>query len=230
MDTTLRASHADESGREGTQIGYASYSTREGRACLDAQLAELECSGCKSTGCEEVGSSWQRKVLARFLRHLKSGDVLTVTKLDRLARSAQEATDVIQALHSKGATVRILNLDVETRTAAGKRLLQFLAATAEMEQAARLDKQHEDKQRTVSFLSRDINIRVLALENLARVDALKAEGLTWAQMARRLGLSEVVVRHACNELRSRQEFDHPKLESELSRLRERMAVILRMPE
>ena len=78
-------------------------------------------------------------------------------------------------------------------------MLQVMVAAAEVERTTRLNEQYEAKQRMIGFISRDLNIRVLALENLARVDALKDESLTEAQMARRLGLSEMsFATHAAN--------------------------------
>jgi DNA invertase Pin-like site-specific DNA recombinase len=212
--------------REGAHVGYASYSKREGRAALDAQFAELERLGCQVIKIDEVGSTGERKALTRLLPRLLGGEVLIVTKLDRLARSAQEAAEIAQAVHSSGAALRILNLDLDTGTVTGKQVLQVLIAAAEAERTTRLNEQYEAKQRMIGFVSRDLNIRVLALENLARVDALVREGLTWPQMARRLGLSETIVRHSCYELKRREEGGDPKLERELSHLRERLAVLM----
>src|SRR5262249_26680803 len=144
-----------------------------------------------------------------------------------LARSAQEAAEIVQALHSRGAVLRILNLDLDTGTTVGKHLLQVLAAAAEVEQTTTLDKQYEDKQKKINYLSREIKNRVLALENLARVDALRREGLEVEQMARRLELGEPVVRHAWSELRCREAYGDSKLNGELSSLRDRRAALMR---
>jgi DNA invertase Pin-like site-specific DNA recombinase len=186
MDMPPLTNRADEPVRtEGTQIGYASYSTREGRACLEAQVAELRRSGCQSTKSEEVDSIGDCKVLARLVRRLKCWDVLTVTKLDRLARSAREAMEIAQTLSEKGAALRILNLNLYTATPAGKQLLQVLAAAAELERTVTLNRQHERKCREMRAISRDINTCELAQAYLAhgrrrrvgrRTDKARAEG------------------------------------------------------
>ena len=68
-------------------IGYARVST-DGQT-LDAQQATLAAAGADKVFAEEPGAQTDRKQLARAIAALRAGDVLLVTRLDRLARSTR---------------------------------------------------------------------------------------------------------------------------------------------
>jgi DNA invertase Pin-like site-specific DNA recombinase len=70
-------------------IGYARTSTSDQIAGLAAQQRELKAWGCEKIFAEQASSAGQRKRLAECLAYLREGDMLTVTKPDRLARSTK---------------------------------------------------------------------------------------------------------------------------------------------
>ena len=79
------------------QIGYARVST-DGQS-LTAQVAELKAAGCTEIFQEKVsGAKSDRKQLARLIGRLDDGDVLVVTRLDRLARSIRDLLNVLGAV------------------------------------------------------------------------------------------------------------------------------------
>jgi DNA invertase Pin-like site-specific DNA recombinase len=69
-------------------IGYARTSTVEQEASFEAQQAQLKAAGCEKVFCEQVSAvSPEREQLEAALDYVRDGDVLIVTKLDRLAPS-----------------------------------------------------------------------------------------------------------------------------------------------
>src|SRR5919109_2161727 len=82
--------------------GYARVSTRD--QDLAAQDAELMATGCAKVFKEKItGAKTDRPELAKAIRRLEPGDVLVVTRLDRLARSTRDLLNVIAAGSARGA-------------------------------------------------------------------------------------------------------------------------------
>src|SRR3954471_7775720 len=87
--------------------GYARVST-DGQT-LDAQVAQLKAAGAEKIFREKVsGARADRPELARLMRTLSSGDVVLVTRLDRLARSTRDLLNTLAALAEKQAGFRSL--------------------------------------------------------------------------------------------------------------------------
>jgi DNA invertase Pin-like site-specific DNA recombinase len=111
--------------------GYARVST-DGQT-LDSQLAQLKQAGAEKVYAEKVsGVVTDRKELKRAIDSLTSGDVLVVTKLDRLARSTRDLLNTLASVSDKGAGFRVLdNPALDTTSAHGKLLLNILGSIAE---------------------------------------------------------------------------------------------------
>src|SRR4051812_35507268 len=92
---------------KGTLFGYARVSTRD--QDFSAQTAELRAAGCAKVYREkQSGAKSDRAELALVLRKIEAGDVLVVTRLDRLARSTRDLLNVIDALSKRGAGFKSL--------------------------------------------------------------------------------------------------------------------------
>src|SRR4051794_29198117 len=90
------------------QLGYARVST-DGQS-LDAQIAALKATGCVSVFAEKIsGIQSDRPQLAKAIRTLSEGDLLVVTRLDRLARSTRDLLNLLASLVERGAGFRSLN-------------------------------------------------------------------------------------------------------------------------
>jgi len=118
-----------------TVIGYARVST-DGQE-LDAQLAALRSAGAEKVFAEkESGAKTDRRQLAKALAALNAGDVLLVTRLDRLARSTRDLLNVLDAVGKAGAGFRSLaDPMIDTTSPHGKLILAVLAALAEFERS-----------------------------------------------------------------------------------------------
>lgn len=127
------------------RIGYARTSTLDQKAGLEAQQRDLVEAGCDRVYVEQVSSVDVVALLklAEVLDFIREGDVLIVTKLDRLARSVAHLLDILDVLHSKGASLRILGLGIDTATPTGKLMLTVLGAVAEFERGIMLERQRE---------------------------------------------------------------------------------------
>lgn len=116
-----------------TIYGYARVST-DGQA-LDAQCAQLEAAGAVRLFQEKVsGAKRDRAQLNRLLDTLSVGDVLLVTRLDRLARSTRDLLNILGTIAEKGAAFRSLSdAWADTTTAHGRLMLTVLGGLAEFE-------------------------------------------------------------------------------------------------
>src|SRR5689334_23121295 len=107
-------------------IGYARVST-DGQS-LDAQIQELKSGGAGRIFREKVsGARGDRLQLSRALGALGNGDVLLVTRLDRLARSTRDLLNLLASIASKGAGFRSLRDQwADTTTPHGRLMLTVL--------------------------------------------------------------------------------------------------------
>src|ERR1700755_506666 len=126
-----------------TTIGYARVSTTDQN--LAVQEASLRAAGCdlirseKRTGTTTTG----REELRTVLDFLRAGDVLMVTRVDRLARSIGDLQDIVRAVKDKGAALKATEQPIGTSPAAGKCCLDMLGVFAEFETSLRRERQLE---------------------------------------------------------------------------------------
>jgi DNA invertase Pin-like site-specific DNA recombinase len=131
-------------------IGYARVSTRDQK--LDGQLDALKSAGATTIYREKIsGTRADRPQLAKLMRALKAGDVVTVTKLDRLGRSTRELLDLIDRISKAGASFRSLGDPLwDTSNAQGKLLLTLLAGIAEFERELIRERTGEGRKRAMA--------------------------------------------------------------------------------
>ena len=125
-------------------IGYARTSTADQKAGLSAQVRELEAEGCTKIFREEVSSvADKRPQLEAALEWVREGDVLVVTKLDRLARSVADLVAITETLRKTGVGLRILAMNLDTSTPTGKLMVNLLGSIAEFERELMLERQRD---------------------------------------------------------------------------------------
>src|SRR6266545_7476948 len=114
-------------------FGYARVSTRD--QDLAAQDAELRAAGCAKVFKEKIsGAKTDRPELVKAIGRLEPGDVLVVTRLDRLARSTRDLLNVIAAIAERGAGFKSLkDAWADTTSAHGRLMLTVLGGLAEFE-------------------------------------------------------------------------------------------------
>lgn len=80
-----------------------------------------------------TGTTTDRPILKEIMYKLSKGDMLVVSKLDRLARTTCEGIELVQALFKKGVSVHVLNVGLLEDTPMGHFFLTTLLAVAELE-------------------------------------------------------------------------------------------------
>ena len=105
---------------------------------LDTQVVQLTAYGCEKIFQEKLSgrSLKHRTQFSALLDRLTMGDTVVVTKLDRFARSTQDALNTMATLTERGVSLVVLNMGgdvVDTATAIGKLLITVLAGIAEFE-------------------------------------------------------------------------------------------------
>jgi len=117
-------------------IGYARVSTEEQN--LDAQVTALNEAGAERIFDEKIsGSIRSRPALDRMLDQLRSGDVVLVSKYDRLARSLPDLLDIVAKIEEAGAGFRSLAEDIDTTTPAGRLIFHVFASRGRVRLSAK---------------------------------------------------------------------------------------------
>lgn len=112
--------------------GYARVSSIE--QDVTEQVEVLKKEGCGVVYSEKsTGMNIDRVEFQKLLKILKEGDTLTVTKMDRFARSAEDGVNLIKDLLSKGIKVHILNMGLVEDTPMGRLILRMMSAFAEFD-------------------------------------------------------------------------------------------------
>jgi DNA invertase Pin-like site-specific DNA recombinase len=115
------------------KIGYARVSTEDQR--LNLQLEALRKAGCKRVYREKVTGAYRdRPELNRMLDQLRQDDIVTVWKLDRLARSTRNLLEIVETIRNAGARFQSISEPwADTTTHAGKMIMTIFAGIAEFE-------------------------------------------------------------------------------------------------
>ena len=127
-------------------VGYARTSTSDQTAGLAAQERDLKTAGAEKIFSEQLSSVAKRVKLAECLAFLREGDVLTVTKPDRLARSTAELLSIEADLTKRGVGLVVLSMGgekLDTRKPTSKLMLTILAGVATWEREIMLERQRE---------------------------------------------------------------------------------------
>jgi DNA invertase Pin-like site-specific DNA recombinase len=175
--------------------GYARVSVTD--QDLSAQKASLHAAGCEIIRTEKRSFTKRagRTELARLLKQISAGDVLVVTRLDRVARSMTDLARIVADLEGRGATLRVTEQPLDHREGSGRSLVTLLAALAEFDRDVHRERELEDAVRVeAAKLYKGIG-RPRAVEP-DTVRALLAKGLGPSAVAQQLGVSRVTVYRA----------------------------------
>lgn len=174
--------------------GYARTSTVDQLAGLAGQERDLRAAGAERIFSEHASAATlQRPELEACLAALKMGDVLMVTKPDRLARSTAHLLEIVESLNRRNVGLILLSMGgerIDSRNPTSKLLLTMLAAIAAFERDIMLERQREGIER-----ARKEGKYKGRKSVVDRSDALAmaADGLTGLDIAARLGVSKSAV-------------------------------------
>jgi DNA invertase Pin-like site-specific DNA recombinase len=177
-------------------IGYARVSTTD-------QNLELQENTLRTAGCEIVRSEKRsgtttagRDELRTILDFLRKGDVLMVTRIDRLARSIGDLQDIVRAVKAKGATLKATEQPIDTSTAAGKCFLDMLGVFAEFETNLRRERQLEgiaDAKARGVYKGRKPSV------DAVQIKKMKADGMGPSAIAKALKIGRASVYRALTD-------------------------------
>jgi DNA invertase Pin-like site-specific DNA recombinase len=176
-----------------TAYGYARVSTNG--QDLASQQAELMAAGCGKVFAEKVsGAKTERAELAKLIRRLEPGDILIVTRLDRLARSTRDLLNVLATVGEREAGFRSLkDTWADTTTPHGRLMLTVLGGLAEFERELIRARTGEGRKRA---RERGVKFgRPAALTPHQRTEALQrlASGDAQADVARSFNVSQATI-------------------------------------
>jgi DNA invertase Pin-like site-specific DNA recombinase len=169
-------------------VGYARTSTKEQEAGFEGQLRDLKKAGCERIYSEQVSALNQRDELKSALEYVREGDVLVVTKLDRLARSVPDLCRIVSDLERRKVGLRIVGMDLDTTTPIGRLAVHIFGAIAQFEREIMLERQREG----IAKAKADGKYKgppKKAMAKSAHVLALLADGETFESAAEHVGIS-----------------------------------------
>ena len=151
---------------------------------------------------EQVSSVAQREQLEAALDYVREDDTLTVTKLDRLARSVGDLLEIVARLERRKVSLRLLAMSgaepLDTGTAIGRLMLAVIGAVGQAEREAMLERQREGIAKAKAqgrYKGRVPTVRRQADE----IIRLKLEGATPSEIASRLGIGRASVYRVLGE-------------------------------
>jgi DNA invertase Pin-like site-specific DNA recombinase len=176
-----------------TVLGYARVSTRD--QDLAGQLAELHAAGCAKVYREKAsGAKTDRPELAKVIRVLQEGDVLVVTRLDRLARSTRDLLNVLASVGERGAGFKSLkDAWADTTTPHGRLMLTVLGGLAEFERELIRARTGEGRKRAQERGVRFGRPRKLNAHQRQEALARLSAGETQADVARTYGVDATTI-------------------------------------
>jgi DNA invertase Pin-like site-specific DNA recombinase len=174
---------------ETRRLGYARVSTYG--QTLDAQLKQLRGEGCTKIYREKVnGARPDRRELLRLLKNLTPGDVVTVTRIDRLARSTFDLFAIVKQIVDAKAQFRSLAepwADTGTRT--GRLMIAVLGGLAEVERDLIRTRTAEGRSRAKARGQHMGRPPKLTETQKAEARRRRAHGATLAELARSYNVS-----------------------------------------
>ena len=167
----------------------------------DNQVHEIEAAGFKVDGkrvvAETVSGSvaaFERKGFARLLDRMEDGDVLVVTKLDRLGRNAMDVRATVEGLAASGVRVHCLALGgVDLTSAAGKMTMGVLNAVAEFERDLLIERTQAGLARAKAEGKALGRPSALSPEDQQAIRQRRSEGVSLGVLAKEYGVSRAAI-------------------------------------
>ena len=174
------------------KYGYARVSSKD--QDLSIQLQVLKDAGCDMIRSEKLSarSLNDREELKVLLQFLRSGDTLIVTRVDRLARSVRDLSNIVHDLADRGIGLIALQQQIDTTNPTGRAFLSMLGVFAEFENEIRRERQSAGIERAKSEGKYIGKGRPSVVDPVIVKQAVsRGEGAT--AIAKRLGISRATV-------------------------------------
>jgi len=188
----------------GQRIGYARVST-SGQS-LEVQLDKL--SDCDRIFKEKASGAKanNRQELNRALDFVREGDIFVVTKLDRLARSVADLSNIAYTLSEKKVDLVVLDQAIDTTSPMGRLVFHMMGAIGEFERELIRERAHEGRQK-----ARANGVRFGPKPKLSEsdIESLRDDFASWqgskADLAQKYGISKASLYRLAKNQEERQE-------------------------
>lgn len=179
------------------KIGYARVSSL-GQS-LDTQIEKLEAFGCEKVFQEKrSGASTDKRLAVKeALEFCREGDVLVITKLDRLARSMFDLQGIVQELERKKVDFVVLDQKIDTTTPTGRLTFHLLGAVAEFERDLINERRNEGIERAKAKGVRLGRKPKLTEDQIKELREANREGEDTNALIKRFGLSKATFYRLC---------------------------------
>ncbi|MHC4050158.1 recombinase family protein [Bradyrhizobium sp. 25ACV] len=172
-----------------------------------AQVDALKAAGAVKVFSEKIGGvRTDRPQLARAIAALDSGDVLAVTHIDRLARTARDLLNIVHEVEAKGVTFESLAEPwANTNTPQAAAMLTMLSAFAQLDRALILARTKEGRERA-RVLGRSFGLKFkLSKEQIEHARDLQGEGRGLREIGALLGCSASTLSRALQKEKEEKE-------------------------
>lgn len=178
-----------------TIIGYARVSTADQKT--DTQVERLKAAGCEVIRQEKVSgrSREGRSELETIMDFIRPGDQLAVVKLDRLGRATRDVLNLVHELEQKGASLRVLEPEVNTAGPMGRMVLTVLGMVAEMELGFIKERQRAGIEKAKAegvYKGRPVKL------DHSKIRELRAQGMGATDIAAKVGCKRAMVYKVLN--------------------------------
>ncbi len=178
----------------GEVVGYGRVSS-QGQS-LDVQDEKLKAFGCTRIYAEKKSGRQQdnRPQFQACLEFLREGDMLVITRLDRMARSVLDLAKIADVLKRKGVTLKVLDQSIDTATSEGKLMFSLLGAFAEFECDIRAERQSDGIAKAKATGVKFGRKKALNAEQIARIQVLRVEeGMSVPDIAKRFSVGVATI-------------------------------------
>ena len=172
-------------------FGYARVSTSQ--QSLEIQIKSLKAEGVKANRIftdKATGSHVNRDGLRLLMVKVEEGDVVLVTKLDRLGRDSADMINLIKEFDSLGVAVRFLDDGISTEGEMGKMVVTILSAVAQAERQRILERTNEGR---IEAKSKGVKFGRKRTVDRERIYAMKAQGIGATEIANQLGIGRSTI-------------------------------------
>lgn len=172
-------------------FGYARVSTSQ--QSLDVQVKALKAEGIRTSRIftdKATGSNAKRRGLSLLKLKVEEGDVILVTKLDRLGRDTADMIQLIKEFDEMGVAIRFLDDGITTEGTMGKMVVTILSAVAQAERQRILERTNEGR---IEAKAKGVKFGRKRTIDREKLRALNRQGLGATDIARRMGIGRSTV-------------------------------------
>ena len=193
------------------RYGYARVGSPDQAQVLHQQRKALKAAGCTMIRAEQIDGATphgKRPELSRLLAFVGEGDVVTVTRLDRLASSIKDLQDIVRLLEKKGASLAVTEQQIDTGGASGRVFAEMLATFAQFESGLRRERQLEGIARAKAE-GKYKGRKPVDPQKIAEVERLVAEGAPVAKACSQAGVGRSTYYREVGKVDPREKEERP---------------------